>query len=65
MLADPEKLSEMGRRAAELARSRFSWDRIAQRTLALYETVLENTPGRLPVRRAKPVVSAIATEKRD
>lgn len=65
MLADPEALAEMGERAAELARTRFAWDRIAQRTLALYQTVLERAPARPTANRPEAVVSAIAADKRD
>jgi glycosyltransferase involved in cell wall biosynthesis len=40
LLADPEERARLGRLAAEAARGPYSWDRIAERTLAVYEKVL-------------------------
>jgi phosphatidylinositol alpha-1,6-mannosyltransferase len=37
--AGPEECDRRGRRGAELARARYSWDEIADRTLAVYDEV--------------------------
>jgi glycosyltransferase involved in cell wall biosynthesis len=43
MLAHPMMLEAYGVAAADRARSRFSWERIAQETLAVYDEVLDAT----------------------
>jgi glycosyltransferase involved in cell wall biosynthesis len=40
LLEDPERCRQMGEAGARRARERFSWERTAQETLALYEEVL-------------------------
>jgi glycosyltransferase involved in cell wall biosynthesis len=40
LLAEPEERARLERLAAAAARGPYSWDRIAQRTLAVYEEVL-------------------------
>jgi glycosyltransferase involved in cell wall biosynthesis len=40
LLADPEERARLERLAAAAAAGPYSWDRIAERTLALYEQVL-------------------------
>jgi glycosyltransferase involved in cell wall biosynthesis len=40
LLADPERLAEYGRAGAERARSRYSWDRVAARTEAVYDRLV-------------------------
>jgi glycosyltransferase involved in cell wall biosynthesis len=40
LLADPAERARLGTRAAELAAGEYSWDRIGERTLALYERLL-------------------------
>jgi glycosyltransferase involved in cell wall biosynthesis len=41
LLRDRERRERMARRAGELARREYSWDAIAARTLALYESLLQ------------------------
>jgi glycosyltransferase involved in cell wall biosynthesis len=40
LLASPQERERLARAAGELARSRYSWDQAARRTLALYETLV-------------------------
>jgi D-inositol-3-phosphate glycosyltransferase len=47
LLADPDVRSRLGRAAAERARSRYGWDRVAESTLDVYASVAA-----LPVTRA-------------
>jgi glycosyltransferase involved in cell wall biosynthesis len=46
LLGDAPARAALGARAAELAAGEYSWRAIAQRTLALYESLLSDGPGR-------------------
>ncbi len=56
LLADPPAAEAMGRRAMELSRTNYSWDRIAGATIGLYRS--------LATRRAFDSVSPVREELR-
>lgn len=41
MFADPQRAKDMGKRGRERARDKFSWESIADQTVAVYRSVLE------------------------
>ena len=41
MFADPQRAKDMGERGRERARDKFSWEAIADQTVAVYRSVLE------------------------
>ncbi len=57
LLATPMKLTGFGIAAADRARSRYPWERIAAETAAAYERCLA-TPGALRPAGAEPLSSA-------
>jgi glycosyltransferase involved in cell wall biosynthesis len=46
LLDDPERLAELARASATAAGGEHSWDSVAERTLAVYDDVLERRAGR-------------------
>lgn len=42
LVADPERRTRMGISGRERARTKFSWDAIAQKTMDIYRQVLDN-----------------------
>ena len=46
LVADPERAAALGRAGRERARERFSWSAVAERTLAVYERVVDPGLGR-------------------
>ena len=45
LLADPERVREAGRRAHDHAMAHYSWDKVAQETLAVYRRLCTGTKG--------------------
>jgi glycosyltransferase involved in cell wall biosynthesis len=49
LLEDPQLRQSMGTRASEIAASRYSWDRIAEMTLNVYDLAMERHSLQLPL----------------
>ena len=45
LLAAPEVMAEMGRRARQVVEEKFSWKSVAQQTLQYYEMLVGGRPG--------------------
>ncbi len=54
LLASPMRLAAFGIAAADRARSRYPWDRVARETIAAYERTIATAPKREPALAALP-----------